>query len=108
MDASRVASAHANGTTLFAVAAGDPAKQLDESTLSHVFSCRSCSATVREIRSGLSAIATDPEPNALPTLREPVDDESPRSRRMVIKLIAIGALLAGALLWMRAFAAGLH
>jgi hypothetical protein len=51
---------HAPGAVLFAVAEGDAAKQPGDAVLAHIFGCRTCSATVRELRSGLAAFAVAP------------------------------------------------
>lgn len=134
-----IATAHASGPDLFAVAEGSADAQPSEAVLGHIFGCASCSATVREIRAGLSAFAVAaprrpeatvaaaaPAPDRTPTSlatapevsREDAatllaadasgDDGEARSRRMILKVVAIGIVLVIALVWMRSFAAGLR
>lgn len=136
--AAPAAAAHASGELLFAVAAGDPDHQPDETTLAHIFDCPQCSQSVREIRMGLSAFATAtpqapanargaakpvaPRPEssladfaALPgakvdplALDAEVDAEYERSRKLVVKVVVVGVLLVIGLLFMRSFAAGMR
>jgi len=130
-NAGKADDGHVHGDVLLSVAEGDAASQPDEATLAHIFSCDQCSQNVRDIRSGLAALGVKPggtkktaAPAAAtmatmpvlpmsggPTLPpEPVlvDETADRSRGMIWKIVLVGAVLGGALFYLRTFASSLH
>src|SRR5262249_53828411 len=97
------AEVHADGKVLLAVAEGHPERQPDESVLAHVFSCPSCSATLKEMRASLTILSTGaPPPASAEELLsgggdfERFDAESyaaeKRARSLIWKLAILGAL----------------
>jgi len=124
------AEVHADGKVLLAVAEGNPERQPDEAALSHIFSCESCGATLKEMRASLAMLATGAAPrsatgaapksapktvSAEQFLAENVDlnaslddsssfDAESRARSLIWKLAIIGALLTAGLLWLQSSA----
>jgi hypothetical protein len=121
---------HASGDALLAVAEGNAETQPDEATVEHIFSCDRCSQNVRDIRTSLAALgatamrkpaaakpaAAAPAPSAPVDARAVLDsmppiastDDSDPSRKMIWKVVLIGAVLAAALFFLRSFATGLR
>ena len=126
---------HATGDVLLAVAEGNAETQPDEATLEHIFSCDRCSQNVRDIRTSLAALGATalrkpaaPKPvSAAPVTNAPLtnapldaravldsmppiasSDDSDPSRKMIWKVVLIGAVLAAAMFFLRSFASGLR
>lgn len=109
---------HADGKALFAVAEGKPDQQPDEATLAHIFSCDQCATTLKELRRGLSGLATGDDK---PRLADAALDLAPdgeqtecssyaaeeRAKSMIWKLLIVGGLLIIGMLWLKSSAASL-
>jgi anti-sigma factor ChrR (cupin superfamily) len=109
---------HADGKALFAVAEGKPDQQPDEATLSHIFSCEQCATALKEMRQGLSGLATgDRKPQlaeaALDATMEEMQAEcssyavEDRAKSLIWKLLIVGGLLAIGMLWLKSSATSL-
>jgi anti-sigma factor ChrR (cupin superfamily) len=107
---------HADGKTLLAVAEGEAEQQPDEAMLTHIFSCEKCSASLKELRMGLSGLAVGKEPAQMADAMIEADpelmlnqldsyDAEDRARGMIWKLAIIGALLTIGMLWLKSSAA---
>ncbi len=101
---------HASGEALLAVAEGDPGRQPDETTLTHLFSCNHCLGALRDLRGGLVSLGNK-------VSASPLDSDDPlaaafqssmtrmhsaseaRARKITSVMLGIGALCC-LLLWM--------